>query len=564
NAGPDQTVNEGVLVQLNGSGSYDPDGGSLTYYWDAPEMIDLSDPTSVNPTFIAPDVTEDIPLIIYLTVDDGLGRLVDTDEVVINVLFVNQPPVADAGPDQTVDEATLVQLDGSASFDPDGDQLTYLWSAPLGITLSNTHIANPTFMAPELTNDLDLTFTLTVNDGRARVADSDQVMITILNVINPNPVCAINPIPAYGQSNVAIDAQIGWTYLHNNNYTEPVGFRVFMGYDEELTDAFEGYYPYEGQGVYLMDHPGPEFAYETQYYWKVVPTTDLARGDAEGCPVWTFTTADMPMFTVSGYVGIDAVVDLGDGYSTDNNGEFEILIGYGFDLTLTPLYEGFDFEPETVTFTDIQANIIQNFEAEIWCPEMPTNGQPSGDNVPIGVAELSWDLPLTGVEPTSYLVLFSDHPNFFNPIINLEETTELSYPLTDYSLDYDTDYFVKIIPRYSPPGMDDYCTGPALIWSFNTESDVGAGGDLIPQTTELLGNYPNPFNPETNISFTVKQGEKARLSIFNMKGQVIEEKEFEAGTHIYKWMPADQNSGVFFYRLHSKSCNVIKKMLMMQ
>ena len=59
NAGPNQTVNPGATVTLDGSGSTDPEEDTLTYRWEqAPGVgggrIDLSDPTAVSPTFTAP------------------------------------------------------------------------------------------------------------------------------------------------------------------------------------------------------------------------------------------------------------------------------------------------------------------------------------------------------------------------------------------------------------------------------------------------------------------------------------------------------------------------------
>lgn len=91
----------------------------------------------------------------------------------------NRPPVADAGPDQTVTAGATVQLDGSKSSDPDGDKLSYRWrfvSLPSGsqATLSNPNIVNPTFVADVVGEYL---IELTVEDGRGGKA-SDQVKIT--------------------------------------------------------------------------------------------------------------------------------------------------------------------------------------------------------------------------------------------------------------------------------------------------------------------------------------------------------------------------------------------------
>ena len=87
-AGPDQTVLKGEVVQLDGSGSYDPDDDPLTYIWSfvvKPEgsAAVLSDPNAVRPTFIADAVGR---YVLELKVDDGRGGI-DTDEVEIIVLL---------------------------------------------------------------------------------------------------------------------------------------------------------------------------------------------------------------------------------------------------------------------------------------------------------------------------------------------------------------------------------------------------------------------------------------------------------------------------------------------
>ena len=89
----------------------------------------------------------------------------------------NNPPVADAGPDQTVEEGERVTLDGTGSSDPDGDPITYSWTQTGGthVTLSSADIANPAFRAPD-DGGVEVTFQLTVSDGV--LTDSAHVTIT--------------------------------------------------------------------------------------------------------------------------------------------------------------------------------------------------------------------------------------------------------------------------------------------------------------------------------------------------------------------------------------------------
>jgi hypothetical protein len=88
----------------------------------------------------------------------------------------NDPPVADAGPDQTGARAGTIQLDGSGSFDPDGDPITFLWTQIAGpsVALSSPAAARTSFMAAE---GQVYSFRLTVRDdkgaqGIARVSIS--------------------------------------------------------------------------------------------------------------------------------------------------------------------------------------------------------------------------------------------------------------------------------------------------------------------------------------------------------------------------------------------------------
>lgn len=102
----------------------------------------------------------DTTLYNFFEATGGRATLV-TDNILKSVKF----PIAIAGTDQLVTKGSIVSLDGSASFDPNGSKLTYKWTAPSGISLSSTTVANPTFVAPEVMDGSVLAFSLVVSAG---------------------------------------------------------------------------------------------------------------------------------------------------------------------------------------------------------------------------------------------------------------------------------------------------------------------------------------------------------------------------------------------------------------
>jgi len=183
NAGPDQTTDAGQLVTLNGSNSTDPDDDIASYYWDQTggSPVTLSDPNGQQATFTAPDVeTTGASLTFELTVVDHSG-LENTDSCVVNVTLLNEPPQADAGTDKTVNEGSVVTLDGSSSLDIDDGIAVYSWTQISGptVTLSNPTSSQPTFTAPNVGSDgASLTFNLTVTDAGG-LQDTDSCIVNI-------------------------------------------------------------------------------------------------------------------------------------------------------------------------------------------------------------------------------------------------------------------------------------------------------------------------------------------------------------------------------------------------
>ncbi|PZR16619.1 MAG: histidine kinase [Archangium gephyra] len=184
---PNVTAVEGTLandvltrtpVQLNGSASRDPDGSALTFTWTqlAGPAVTLTGANTATPSFIA-DVSTDTRFTFRLVVNDGIENSspVNVDALVTNV---NRRPIAVATAPATVNELTVVTLDGSTSTDADGETLTFEWTQTAGptVALSSSTDAAPTFTAPDVTTDTVLTFDLVANDG---ITDSAPVSVSV-------------------------------------------------------------------------------------------------------------------------------------------------------------------------------------------------------------------------------------------------------------------------------------------------------------------------------------------------------------------------------------------------
>ena len=92
----------------------------------------------------------------------------------------------------------------------------------------------------------------------------------------------------------------------------------------------------------------------------------------------------------------------------------------------------------------------------------------------------------------------------------------------------------------------------------------------IPSEFLLSANYPNPFNPLTQIEFNLPEKAQVKLEIFNSLGQkiktLVNDQWLNAGTHTVDWDATDENnhrvaSGVYFYRLTGEKFHKQKKML---
>ncbi len=177
NAGPDQNVPSGTLVQFDGSGSTD-NVGVVNYTWTFMYNATLITLYGVNPTFtfVTPgDYTA------ILNVRDNASNG-GADNMVVTV-FDADPPIADAGPDQIVNEDTVVTFNGSGSTDNVG-VVDYRWTFIEGANVVALIGVSPTYVFTEPGGYI---VTLTVWDD-AGWSGIDTMTVTVLDATPPTVI----------------------------------------------------------------------------------------------------------------------------------------------------------------------------------------------------------------------------------------------------------------------------------------------------------------------------------------------------------------------------------------
>lgn len=113
-------------------------------------------------------------------------------------------------------------------------------------------------------------------------------------------------------------------------------------------------------------------------------------------------------------------------------------------------------------------------------------------------------------------------------------------------------------------GWIDFVNLPVIDNSFTTEETLPA--------LKILGNYPNPFNPDTTISFSIAEADQVNLQVFNARGQLVRTLLDEIslpGTIEVNWNGTDNTgssvaSGIYYYKIKTSKSNETKKMVLLK
>lgn len=186
-AGADQTVTSGDDVSLTATIT---DDGDVTASWQqlSGPSVTLTTTGAGSVSFVAPSVTNAQDLVFEIRVDDGVNPAV-TDRVTVRVnpmvVETNNPPQVNAGQDQSVTAGEQVTLNATVV---DEDEVSLNWQQKSGasVTLSSTNTLTTTFTAPSVSNESQLVFEISANDG-VNAAVVDSVTVTVAPVVVNNP-----------------------------------------------------------------------------------------------------------------------------------------------------------------------------------------------------------------------------------------------------------------------------------------------------------------------------------------------------------------------------------------
>ena len=438
--------------------------------------VNMSGEDTSNLNFIAPEFVSDENILEFSLTVEGSNGSASTDTCVVIVTQKNQPPVADAGPDQKVAINDKVTLNGSNSTSSDDGALTYSWKQTSDVTveLSDPLASSPTFLAPVA--EEALAFDLTVTDANGLTStDSCIVNVSIQN----------EPPTANAGSDIVV----------SSNET------VLMDGTGSLDDGDSVSYSWsqtEGPPVTLLDanSASPYFISPTvgaegaSLTFQLTVTDQGGLKDTDSCIVNVTSQNQPPEAVTNEYVETtpDMVVTLDGTLSTDIDDGIES-------------YRWHQLEGPPVTFDDPKAAQLK-FSA-------PSSG-PYGSNMLFALKVKDKG----GLKKSAKCAVFVQPENsgsskltVLEPIISLFQKGSFYQAKASVFVVDNTGGAVKDVAvkgRWSLPGGDDYMVSGYTSGAGEAKLDserFKESGTLYFKVTEIsIGGEPIRVNTGTNIT----------------------------------------------------------------
>jgi gluconolactonase len=113
---------------------------------------------------------------------------------------------------------------------------------------------------------------------------------------------------------------------------------------------------------------------------------------------------------------------------------------------------------------------------------------------------------------------------------------------------------------WGPEKKSLYITSGNAVYVISMEPPASASAYNVPDN--ILGNYPNPFSSQTNISFSLDESKHVLLDVYDSQGKNIErliDDEYASGNYQFNWSPENLTSGMYYIRFSTEEYSVTNK-----
>ncbi len=379
----------------------------------------------------------------------------------------------------------------------------------------------------------------------------------------PNPATAV--YPSNTANNIRID-YVGKKLITKMQWSsgggDPTGYKLYFGTNGSFNMV-------NNQDLGLIGDLAFDQAlnYNTTYNWKLVPYN--ANGEAANCPVWTFTTMPDPTVTITsassyneGFEGT-AVGDIPLGFeldNLDNDTAYWTTIANSTSSQnahsgTKAVHMGFSFmtvHNDWMYLPPMELNGGQSYRVSFWYKSIEFPGDPCVEKL-----ELKWGLLPTPEAMTNSL--------FYND--NIVSPTAYTNAVANIVPPADGVYFLGFRCFSDPMQFI------LLVDDINISTTTANNDENSPVLhTELLPAYPNPFNPEINLAYSLAAPKHVSMEVYNVKGQrvrVLQNSVMDAGSHKVVWNGKDDSaqslsSGVYFVKFRAGEYSNTQKIVMMK
>jgi len=423
---------------------------------------------------------------------------------------------------------------------------------------------------------------------------------------------AMVDLEGFGYVEQTIGLLAGWNMISFYNEPDNMDIQAIM---QTLIDAGELFKVQDEGGLALVELPPPigwyngigDMATTEGYYIKVLANTQLYTiGSLVALPkdiplIAGWNMMSYPVMTPQdGLAVVQPLIDAGDLFKVQNeaglaivelpppigwyNGIGDFLAGEGYyikvnsDATLT-INEPVDFAQKRRILTEKNtqqsresSHFISNWNnnpymaMNVFVTSLEIEGLSINDEDELGIFDGELCVGSAVIEDELISLIASTDDLTTEEIDGFTVGNEMSFRFWDSIENIEIELTVTEIS-----GDETFTSLGTSVVELHANT-TGNNNELIPTVTKLGSNYPNPFNPETTINFSMKESGHVTLEIYNIKGQRVRTliNEFRAaGYHKVVWDGTDDkrnpvSSGIYFYKLKTDNFEKTKKMILMK